>query len=92
MSEITRFFCWQGNELMREDADGEYVLYEDHKAEVERLREDAERYRWLRSSQTHKSIGCVECGTWRAVLNGPELDTAVDRGMLTAAKAGGRDE
>jgi hypothetical protein len=92
MSEITRFFSWDGDEFMLEDADGEYVLYEDHKAEVERMREDAERYRWLRSSQTHKSIGCVEFGVWGALLNGPELDAAVDRGMLTAAKAGGRDE
>jgi hypothetical protein len=60
--------------------------------EVARLRKDAERYRWLRSSQTHKSTGCVEFGPWRALLNGPELDTAVDRGMLTAAKAEGHDE
>ena len=38
MSEITRFFSWDGNGFMHEDADGEYVLYEDHKAEVERLK------------------------------------------------------
>jgi hypothetical protein len=38
MSEITRFFSWDGNGFMHEDADGDYVLYEDHKAEVERLK------------------------------------------------------
>ena len=38
MSDIIRFFSWDGNGFMHEDADGEYVLYEDHKAEVERLK------------------------------------------------------
>lgn len=37
MSEITRFFSWDGNGFMHEGADGDYVLHEDHKAEVERL-------------------------------------------------------
>lgn len=60
--------------------------------EVERLRIDAERYQWLRSSQTHKSVGCIEFGVWGALLNGPELDAAVDRGMLASANEGGRDE
>lgn len=38
MSEITRFFSWDGNGFMHEGADGDYVLYEDHKAEVERFK------------------------------------------------------
>jgi hypothetical protein len=91
MSDIARFQM-SGVAYMTPFMNGEWVRYHDHLAYVERLREDAERYRWLRSSQTHKSIGCVESGTWRALLNGPELDAAVDRGRLTAAKAGGRDE
>lgn len=65
---------------------------DEARANAERLRIDAERYQWLRSSQTHKSVGCIEFGVWGALLNGPELDAAVDRGMLASANEGGRDE
>lgn len=65
---------------------------DEARANAERLRIDAERYQWLRSSQTHKSVGCIEFGVWGALLNGPELDAAVDRGMLASANEGGRNE
>lgn len=43
MSEIKRFdIPRNGNEFMHEDPDGEYVQYDDHRAEVERL--TAERH------------------------------------------------
>ena len=75
------------------EADHVVCLVKKLAREVERLRIDAERYQWLRSSQTHKSVGCSEFGTWRVLLNGPELDAAVDRGMLASANEGeGRDE
>jgi predicted RNase H-like nuclease (RuvC/YqgF family) len=44
MSEIKRFdIPRNGNEFLHEDPDGEYVQYDDHRAEVERL--TAERHR-----------------------------------------------
>ena len=92
MSEITRFFSWDGNGFMHEDADGDYVLYEDHKAEVERMREDAERYRWLRSSQADKSVDCIASGVFPKWLYGPELDKAVDDARRKSSQEGGRDE
>ena len=68
------------------------VALEAAQAESERLRADAERYQWLRNSQTHKSVGCIEFGVWGVLLNGPELDAAVDRGMQASANESGRDE
>ena len=42
MSEIKRFdIPRDGNEFMHEDPDGEYVQYDDHRAEVERLQNSA---------------------------------------------------
>lgn len=92
MSEITRFFPWDGNGFMHEGADGDYVLYEDHKAEVERMREDAERYRWLRTKGRSGQVECIDSGVFPKWLYGPELDKAVDGARRKSSQEGGRDE
>ena len=104
MNDIARWDLWDGQ--MSQSVSGLWVRYAAHEfeverlaterdaaqAEVERLRIDAARYQWLRSSQTHKSVGCIEFGVWGVLLNGPELDAAVDRGMQASANESGRDE
>jgi hypothetical protein len=48
MSDIRRFTIWGCAEIVVTPVDiGEWVRYDDHLVEVERMREDAERYRWL---------------------------------------------
>ena len=62
----------------QEDADGGWVRYEDAArlaAEVERLRVDAERYRWLRQFPTHFATDA-----WGVYGAGLPLDrTYIDR-------------
>lgn len=62
----------EGNEVGREDS-------------VERLREDAERYRWLRQQQAINCWPQVVDGLYRLIGN--ELDAAVDEAMHAARGA-----
>ena len=90
MSEITRFFSWDGNGFMHEGADGDYVLYEDHKAEVERLKA-------LIVSQ-HELVQLVADG-WPVALEDHKqqaieaiVQEAQEREQREAAAKGGHDE
>ena len=48
-------------------------------AEVERLREDAERYRWLRDVHSHHyTVTRYVGGATIPRIDGPELDAAID--------------
>ncbi len=87
MSDITRFFPWDGNGFMHEGADGEYVLYEDHKAEVERLKAliiclsrpiDGDSA-WVLEDEESEAIAAI----WRE---------KEQREQREAAAKGGRDE
>lgn len=55
-------------------------------AEVERLRKDAERYRWLRDPASN--LDCIHTeprANTLSVLSGKELDTAIDTAMKERA-------
>lgn len=62
------------------------------RAECERLREDAARYRWLRSQQPADGLGykerkndCVITFKWpKAMLGTPSLDSAIDAAVGSA--------
>jgi len=64
------------------------------KTELETLRKDAERYRWLRAQHWNNSPLCVVCDPKDAVKlghicpSGESLDVAVDDAMLAARAAG----
>lgn len=75
-----------------EFAAGRYVLYSDHKAEIVRLRaevekyrKDAERYRWLRNADNYPNqIG----GFWNCLgetSEPEEMDEAIDAAMGASA-------
>lgn len=62
-----------------------------------RLREDAERYRWLRSDDAERigactGFGCIDVGasgvayTYEESLYGDELDAAIDAAIAAARK------
>lgn len=51
-------------------------------AEVERLRADAARYRYLRNPKNHESASFV------AVYSGEPLDSIIDRSIAALTKAG----
>ena len=59
--------------------------------EIERLRADAERYRWLRNDAPDTDptapIVCIVDEGFADMLNGTELDAAIDAAM----KGGGND-
>lgn len=46
--------------------------------EIQALRKDAERYRWLRSDD---SADIVDCLDFSGVVDGQELDAAIDAAM-----------
>jgi hypothetical protein len=72
------------------------MLYSEGRAktELETLRKDAERYRWLRAQHWNTSPLCVVCDPKDAVKlghicpSGESLDVAVDAAMLAARTAG----
>mgnify|MGYP003492845738 CR=1 FL=1 len=71
---VNRIACWD-HMAMFELRD----LIVERAAENEALREDAERYRWLRSAKTGKPVVCTTADSaWNAWLNTVELDNAID--------------
>jgi hypothetical protein len=51
------------------------------KAEVERLREDAERYQWLRGPLVGRGIRVIMPTPYLAILSGAELDREIDAAL-----------
>lgn len=73
-------------DTMHESDDGDYILYEDYEAlqaECEKLRKDAERYRWLRdpcSGAEHVVMyGRGDYG--KGLKSGSTLDDDIDAAM-----------
>ena len=79
-------------DTMHESDDGDFVLYEDYEAlqaEVERLREDAYRYRRIRTGDIDdiavvRGLGAMDYGmsavidTYSEEIDGDVLDAAID--------------
>ena len=67
---------------MHESDDGDYVLYEDYEAlqaECEKLRKDAERYRWLREHGRYSGKVLVDHADMGRVLRiEKQLDEIID--------------
>lgn len=87
MREIKRFdIPRHGNECMHEDPDGEYVQYDDHRAEVERLTAEVKRLKAERDEavQDEKRL--------RVLIDHARQDEARWVSWLSRNEEGGRDE
>lgn len=73
-------------------------LLREQQAEIERLRKDAERYRWLRKQEDSVADGRIDVCLWSngdgaddgEALRGAQLDEAVDAAIEREQSTGGR--
>ncbi len=66
-----------------------FATAEDYyKAEAERNRKDAERYRWLRAQREWHEMNQTQDAMWRCDMPAREVDSAIDA-AIAAEKAVG---
>ena len=86
MKRYEHYCSWDGGGPAdpEEDANGDWVRYDDAQAELAALRKDAERYRWLRDkSPPHWTMDVGGFPLFKG-----DFDAAIDRAMTRGPDVG----